>query len=145
MEVTNRCNIRCPICFSSSGEGADSEPDLATVERMYRTIIDSGGPFPLQLSGGEPTLRDDLPEIVALGKHMGFEMIQINTNGIRFAEDPEYLAKIKKNGASSLYLQFDGVTDDVYEALRGAPLADVKVRAIDNCATIGLGVVLVAV
>ncbi len=145
MEVTNRCNISCPICFSGSPEKDGHEPDLAAVQGMYRTILDSGGPFPLQLSGGEPTLRDDLPEIVALGKQMGFEMIQINTNGIRFAKDRDYLARIKENGAGTLYLQFDGVTDDIYLAMRGAALADLKAQAIENCAAVGVGVILVVV
>lgn len=145
LEVTNRCNVRCPICFSNSRDGAGSEPDLATIERMYRTILASGGPFPVQLSGGEPSMRDDLPDIVALGKQMGFSLIQINTNGIRFAEDPEFLSRVKKNGASTLYLQFDGVTDDVHLALRGSALVDVKAKVIENCAEIGLGVVLVPV
>lgn len=146
MEVTNRCNIRCPICFSGSSYAkADHEPNLAAVEGMYRAILSSGGPAPLQLSGGEPTLRDDLPEIVAIGKRMGFDMIQINTNGIRFAEDNEYLAKVRERGASTLYLQFDGLTDDIYSAIRGTPLVDVKAKVLENCRTLGLGVVLVVV
>lgn len=144
MEVTHRCNIHCPICFASS-ESTGDEPDLKTIEAMYQTIIDSGGPYPLQLSGGEPTLREDLPEIVAMGKRRGFDNIQINSNGIRLAEDIDYLMRLKELGTSILYLQFDGVSDDVYRATRGIGLMDLKSKTIENCLKVGLGVVLVPV
>ncbi|HDG96819.1 MAG TPA: radical SAM protein [Desulfobacterales bacterium] len=145
IEVTHRCNINCPICFANSDGRRGHEPDLKTIEDMYRTLLDSGGPYPVQLSGGEPTMRDDLPEIVAIGKRMGFDNIQINTNGIRLAEDVDYLTRLKESGASIIYLQFDGITDDVYRITRGMALMDVKLQVLENCAEIGLGVVLVPV
>jgi uncharacterized radical SAM superfamily Fe-S cluster-containing enzyme len=145
MEVTHRCNIHCPICFSGSGSGSDDEPDLKTIEGLYNTILDSGGPYPVQLSGGEPTLRDDLPEIIAIGKGMGFDNIQINTNGIRLAKDFDYLVRLKESGASIIYLQFDGVTDEVYRRTRDTDLMDIKSKVIENCFEAGVGVVLVPV
>ena len=45
------------------------------------------GPSNLQLSGGEPTLRDDLPEIVEIARRIGYSFIQVNTNGLRLAAD----------------------------------------------------------
>ncbi|HBE44461.1 MAG TPA: radical SAM protein [Deltaproteobacteria bacterium] len=143
VEVTHRCNMKCPICFASSPKDPASEPDIETIKHRYKIILKTGATPPLQLSGGEPTLRDDLPEIVAAAKDLGFEMIQINTNGLRLAEDRGYLSKLKENGVKVLYLQFDGVTDDVYRAIRGVPLADTKIKVIENCSNVGLGVVLV--
>ena len=143
MEVTHRCNLDCPICFASGNEGLPFEPDSNAVQGMYQTIIEAGGPYPVQLSGGEPTVRDDLPSIVALGKELGFYHIQINTNGIRIAQDKEYLQRLKESGADLIYLQFDGVSDDVYRTVRGRNLFDLKVQAIGNCAEVKIGVVLV--
>jgi uncharacterized radical SAM superfamily Fe-S cluster-containing enzyme len=97
----------------------------------------------IQLSGGEPTLRDDLPEIIALGREAGFNHILINTNGVRIARDLDYLTRLKDSGAGTIYLQFDGVSDDVYQSVRGQNLFDIKTRAIANCALIKIGVVLV--
>jgi len=143
MEVTGRCNLRCPICFAGANERHTPEPDLDVIRGMYETLLDSVGPYPVQLSGGEPTLRDNLPQIVALGKDMGFDHIQVNTNGLRIAEDIDYLHKLKDNGATLVYLQFDGVTDDVNRYLRGKGLLAFKVKAIENCSKVKIGVILV--
>ncbi|HNT77837.1 MAG TPA: radical SAM protein [Anaerolineae bacterium] len=142
LEVTQRCNLHCAFCFASAGDGA-ADPDLATVEGWYRSLLRSGGPCNVQLSGGEPTLRDDLPAIVALGRALGFDFIQVNTNGLRFARDPAYVAALKDAGLASIFLQFDGTDDAIYTKLRGRPLLAEKEAAIATCAEHGLGVILV--
>jgi hypothetical protein len=143
MEVTHRCNLRCPVCFANAGGAIGGEPDLQTVRDMYQTVLESTGTPTVQLSGGEPTVRDDLPQIVSLGRQMGFTHIMINSNGVRIAKDKEYLHRLVDSEASTIYLQFDGVSDDVYRYTRGADLFRYKVKAIENCAEAKLGVVLV--
>ena len=106
-------------------------------------LLDSGGPYNVQLSGGEPTLRDDLPEIIALGRSMGFPFIQLNTNGLRLYEEPYFLQRLAEAGLSSLFLQFDGLTGDIYEKLRGADYLEAKLGLIELCQEMGLGVILV--
>ena len=145
MEVTSECNLRCPICFADAGCGASDEPDISAVKEMFKTVFDTVGPCTIQLSGGEPTMRNDLPEIVAMGRTMGFDHILLNTNGIRLAQDAEYLHRLKDSGLSAVYLQFDGVTDDIYRDIRGTNLIDLKVQAIENCGQEKIGVVLVPV
>jgi uncharacterized radical SAM superfamily Fe-S cluster-containing enzyme len=110
---------------------------------MYRFVLDTCGTYPIELCGGEPTTRDDLPEIITIGKEMGFNYFQINTNGIRIAEDKEYLVRLKEAGATTIYLQFDGVTDDVYQHTTGRKLFSLKVQAISNCSEVRIGVILV--
>ena len=97
----------------------------------------------IQLSGGEPTLRDDLPQIVAMGREAGFGFIQINTNGLRLAQDPAFVRDLKSAGLSSVFLQFDGTADTLYRKLRGRDLLDVKLAAIKACGRHQIGVVLV--
>ena len=145
MEVTSQCNLRCPICFADAGCRPGLEPDMNAVKGMFQTVFDTVGQCTIQLSGGEPTMRDDLPEIVAMGRTMGFDHILLNTNGIRLAQDAQYLRQLKDSGLSAIYLQFDGVTDDVYRYTRGTHLLDMKVRAMENCAQEKIGVVLVPV
>lgn len=145
MEVTQRCNLRCPVCFASAGTFQNSEPDLETIRKMYETVLKTTGTPSIQLSGGEPTLRDDLPQIVSLAKKMGFEHIMINTNGIRIAKDEEYLDRLVESGAGTIYLQFDSITDEAYRVIRGIDLFQHKMTAMRNCAKAKIGVVLVPV
>ena len=63
LEVTSRCNLRCRYCFADGGRG-EQDPSQAELKAAIRDIAEGcGGPL-LQFSGGEPTLRDDLPELV---------------------------------------------------------------------------------
>lgn len=140
LEVTRRCNLHCRFCFA---QGEIAEPSLDELKRSVEDIYRLGNAPLLQLSGGEPTLRDDLPELIAFAKKTGYTYIQLNTNGIRLADDAAYVAKLAAAGLSFVFLQFDGTDDAVYQALRGTDLLERKTRAIDNCAQNNLGVTLV--
>lgn len=144
LEVTDRCNLECPLCFAGAAGNLSNDPSYEKIESWYRLLLETCGTCNIQLSGGEPTLRDDLPEIIALGRSLGFPYLQLNTNGLRLAADEDYVNKLKKAGLSSVFLQFDGTDDLIYSILRGRPLLDVKKAAINNCMRQGLGVVLVA-
>jgi uncharacterized radical SAM superfamily Fe-S cluster-containing enzyme len=142
LEITYRCNMACSVCFADA-EKENYEPDLAEIRSLYETASRFGGNCSIQLSGGEPTVREDLPEILRLGKDMGFSHIQVNTNGLRLAGEPGYAEKLKEAGADLIYLQFDAADDEVYRAIRGRPLLEIKRAAIRACAAAGLGVLLV--
>ena len=143
LELTNRCNLRCPVCFASAGEQTPRDLPLAQIGKQYDLLMERGGPFNIQLSGGEPTMRCDLHEIIALGREKGFTFFQLNTNGIRIAEEAGYAEYLSSAGVSVVFLQFDGLDDEIYRTLRGAELLAHKLRAIDNCKAAGLPVVLV--
>ena len=142
LEVTSRCNLHCPVCFAQSGEGEYFDPTMREIESWYEKLMVSGGPFNIQLSGGEPTVRDDLPEIVALGRAKGFPYIQLNTNGLRLAEEPDYARRLKEAGLSCVFLQFDGTKNDITRKIRDRELCEWKRRAIDVCGELELGVIL---
>lgn len=143
LEVTQRCDLGCPVCFASAGEDSTADPDLSIVRMWYQRMLDAGGPYNIQLSGGEPCLRDNLPEIIRMGREMGFDYFQVNTNGLRLAEDIEYLRKLKEAGLSVVYLQFDGSEDGINQTIRGRKILEEKVKTIQNCADLHLGVILV--
>lgn len=142
LEVTQRCNLKCSYCFAAAG-GNHVDPSLATIEKLLKSIYQASGACNLQLSGGEPTVRDDLPEIITLARSIGFNFIQVNTNGLRLAEDAEYAQRLQKVGLNSVFLQFDGTEEGIYRQLRGRNLLTEKIQAIKNCTQNGLGVVLV--
>jgi uncharacterized radical SAM superfamily Fe-S cluster-containing enzyme len=135
IDVTNRCNLKCPICFANaSAAGYVYEPSFDEICRMIDNLA-SNRPVSvkaLQLSGGEPTLRDDLPEIIKYAHSAGIDHIEVNTNGIRIANDPAYLDRVLKADLSSFYLQFDGITNDPYKVTRGLELLPTKLKAIEN-------------
>lgn len=144
LEVTERCNQMCPYCFAGARKKGDDLP-FDVIERKLDFLMNHGDeiPFNLQLSGGEPTVRDDLPEIIRSARRKGFKNIQINTNGKRLAEEAGYAATLKEAGATVIYLQFDGVDDGVYERLRNEALFRIKKTAIEQCRGAELPVTLV--
>jgi len=144
LEITYRCNMQCSICFADAN-AEKFEPDLEQIRRMYAAALKSNRICSVQLSGGEPTVREDLPEIIRMGKEMGVVHLQVNSNGLRIANDLEFLQKMKDAGLDLLYLQFDGTDDSIYRTIRNRDMFDVKCRAIENCAKVGLGVLLVPV
>jgi len=119
IDVTNRCNMRCPVCFANAGTaGYVYEPTIEQIDRMLETVTRVNFPkgiHALQLSGGEPTVRDDLPEIVRLVKRHGINHIEVNTNGLKVGDPSSgaaYLKTLINAGVSTLYLQFDGLDPD---------------------------------
>lgn len=146
LDVTNKCNLKCPVCFASANERYSFHPTIEEIRNMYQTILDHvPHPIAVQVSGGEPTIRDDLPEIVKLGKSMGIDYIEVNTNAVRLGQDIDFLKKIKEAGVDSLYFSFDGVTADVFIKTCGRDLLEAKVKALENCKTVEMGVTLVCV
>ncbi len=133
IDITSRCNLSCPVCFADAGVGP-AEPSMDQIIAMMQMLRDQK-PVPcpaVQFSGGEPTIRNDLPEIVAKARDMGFAQIQIATNGLSLAANPDLCRDLIQNGLSTAYMQFDGVTPEPFVALRGRDLLQIKSKAIKN-------------
>jgi hypothetical protein len=148
IDVTNRCNLTCPICFANaSAKGYIVEPSFDQIVQIMKHFR-SMKPIPavlLQLSGGEPTMRDDLPEIIRKGKELGFTELMVTTNGVKFAKNPDLIKKCKDAGMNAIYLQFDATdAPEVWKKIRGVNLWPLKKKVIENCRKVGFqGVVLV--
>jgi uncharacterized radical SAM superfamily Fe-S cluster-containing enzyme len=139
--LTNRCDLTCWYCFFYSGRvGYVYEPTFAEIEEMVKALK-SEQPVPcnaVQLTGGEPCLREDLVEIVRMVKSHGVDHVQLNTNGIRLSQNPELVEKVRAAGVNTLYLSFDGLTE------KTNPKNHWEVpQLIENCRKVGLGIVLV--
>jgi uncharacterized radical SAM superfamily Fe-S cluster-containing enzyme len=146
IDVTNRCNLRCPICFANAAVSKSLyEPSYEEIRQMLRNLR-ANQPVStpaIQYAGGEPTVRKDLVELIKLAREEGFSHTQIATNGIKLAKDPELAQKLKDASLNTVYLQFDGVTEEPYIAARGRNLLPTKLEAIENCRKADLGIVLV--
>nr|MDO8110469.1 radical SAM protein [Candidatus Sigynarchaeota archaeon] len=150
IDVTNRCNLACPICFANaSAKGYIVEPTMEELRIILQHFCDIRPipPVMLQLSGGEPTVRDDLVDIIRMGREMGFAQIMLTTNGLKLAskKGPAYIRELHDAGMGAIYLSFDSANDpEVYKKIRGVNLLDQKKRVIENCRKAGyVGVTLV--
>ena len=100
----------------------------------------------VQLSGGEPTVRDDLPAIIRMARERGFGLLQVNSNGLRLGLEAGYARKLREAGLDSVYLQWDSPDLEGCLPLRGTvalpdglDLLAVKRRAVEQCTAAGLG------
>jgi uncharacterized radical SAM superfamily Fe-S cluster-containing enzyme len=145
IDLTNRCNLACPICFANANvRGVVYEPEFNEIVRQleqlraYRPVPASA----IQFTGGEPTIYPRFLDAVRRAHDLGFSHIQIASNGITLA-DPDFAKKCAEAGLHTVYLQFDGVDDDVYEFTRGRKLIDIKRQALENIHNAGMKVCLV--
>lgn len=146
VDLTNRCNLKCPICFANANvQDYIYEPPIEEVRGMLQTLRDErpvAGRV-VQFSGGEPTLHPEWFKILTLANEMGFSHVQCATNGIKFAEG-DFAEKSHEAGLHTLYLQFDGVDPHLYKTIRGREnLLDVKLKAIEKIRKAGIKIVYV--
>ena len=142
VEVTESCNLSCSFCFASSSPEGAHRPTEEVVD-LLETVKQDGEPRPVQFSGGEPTVRDDLPELVELARDMDFTHIEVNTNGIRLGTEEGYAGRLADAGVTAIYLQFDGLSGEASEEICEVDIIEEKRRAVEACREAGLPVVLV--
>jgi hypothetical protein len=146
IDLTNRCNLRCPICFANSdARGEVVEWDMDQVRWMLDHIREMNDVQPacLQYTGGEPTVHPNFLQALEEGKRRDYTQIQAASNGLKFAKSKEFCHQASEAGLNIVYLQFDGLDDEIYKQVRGRPLIDVKKAAINNLYEAGIRSVLV--
>ena len=136
LDLTNRCNMNCPICFANANDaGYVYEPSYDEVHEML-VALRSEKPIKctaVQFAGGEPTVYPRFVDVVRDAHELGFAQTMVATNGIKFAKDYQFLKDSKLAGLNTIYLQFDGLTDDVYLRSRGRKMMHIKMGVIENC------------
>jgi len=144
LEITSSCNLTCPMCYAGSSPGG-KHLSLEDCQRQIDRLVEVEGRAEIcQLSGGEPTTHPQLAEIIEYALSREIDYVMINTNGIRFARDPALVELAAKHrDRLEIYFQFDGLKDDVYRALRGEPLLELKLAALEALGRAGIHVTLV--
>ncbi len=145
IEVNEACNLTCPVCFADSSQKSTKHHSLETIAAMMDALVRSEGePDLLQLSGGEPTIHPDIIRIIDMARERPIRHLMINTNGLRIASDPAFVAELaaRKKGLE-IYLQFDSLNPDAIKNLRGADLSKIRRKALDALEANGISTTLV--
>ena len=144
IDLTNRCNMMCEPCFMDANQvGYVHELTLDDVKK----ILDDSLSFKprrqmsVQFSGGEPTLSPHFLDACRYAREVGYYSTQAATNGLRFAQDPEFAFQAKEAGFELAYLQFDGVTNEANRHRKITNLFDAKMLAIENLHAAGINIV----
>ena len=136
VDITNRCNLNCPICINNTPSmGFLFEPPLEYFDKIFRHYAAMDPPPSIQLFGGEPTVRDDLFDIIRMARSHGLAT-RVVTNGLKLA-DLGYCRRLIETKATIL-IAYDGDNPDTYRILRHSEKAlELKQRALDNIQAIG--------
>lgn len=139
--VTNRCDLQCFYCFFyAKAMGYVYEPSQEQIRMMLRKMREEKPVAcnAIQLTGGEPTIREDIIDIIKMAKEEGYNHVQLNTNGIRFSQSLEFAKKVKEAGVNTMYLSFDGTTAQTN------PKNHWEIpNILENCRKADIGIVLV--
>ena len=147
IEINENCNLTCPVCFAGSSPSKKGEKNLAEIEAMLDTLIESERePDVVQISGGEPTIHPQIIEILRLCKSKPIRHLMLNTNGVRLATDRDFVRQLKEfEPGFEVYLQFDSLQADALANIRGANLTQVRQKALENLEAEGISTTLVVV
>lgn len=105
--VTNRCNLSCHHCSAAPTRGCMSdEPTLGEIQRVLREARALGATR-LDITGGEPTLRPDLPDIIHEAKQQSY-LVKVLSNGVRL--DARAISRLRLAGLDALAVSLDGST-----------------------------------
>jgi 7,8-dihydro-6-hydroxymethylpterin dimethyltransferase len=146
VDLTNRCNMMCDPCFMDANQvGFVHELTWDDIKKILddSLSIQPRRQMSVQFSGGEPTLSPHFLRAIEYATEIGYFCVQCATNGIAFAQDPEFARAAKKAGLRLAYLQFDGLGEEANAHRKVGNLFDVKLRAIENLHAAGIDVVLV--
>jgi 7,8-dihydro-6-hydroxymethylpterin dimethyltransferase len=145
VELTDRCNLTCPICYADSGAEHQQHRSLGLIESMLDAIVaNEGEPQIVQLSGGEPTIHPEFFAVMDLVKAKPIKHLMINTNGIRIAQDREFCDRLSRYMPGiEVYLQFDSFEAEALKELRGVDLRRVRQQAIEHLNEFNISTTLV--
>lgn len=145
VEITDQCNLQCPICYAESGPHRQTWRSLEQVEFLLDCVVrNEGEPDIVQISGGEPTIHPEFFQILDAAKSRPIKHVMVNTNGIRIAQDEEFAKRLSDYMPGfEIYLQFDSLRAEPIKELRGLDLREVHRRALDRLNRYNLSTTLV--
>jgi uncharacterized radical SAM superfamily Fe-S cluster-containing enzyme len=134
VEITDACNLACPICYAESGPHRQTHRSMEQVEFMLDCVVrNEREPDIVQISGGEPTIHPQFFEILDAAKRRPIKHLMVNTNGVRIAQEPDFSRRLKDYMPGfELYLQFDSLEEGPLKELRGADLRRIRTQALEN-------------
>lgn len=131
--ITFRCNLHCSVCYSAK----TSKVDLSI--RQIKKIISNYKGRSMVISGGEPTTRKELPEIVSIISMHNTPILA--TNGIKLASY-DYVRKLKKSGLKYILFSLDALDEKIYKKIGKDSLLKKRLKALENIKKVGMKVIL---
>ncbi len=133
-DITHRCNMACKNCYIPVRDLPD-----APIDWLYDVIARLPKRVRIRLVGAEPTMREDLPEIITRIRELGHIPV-ILSNGLKLGRR-SYAERLKNAGLHTVYLSLNGgLRDDLYEEIDGVACADRKLKALDNLLALRMNV-----
>ena len=145
LEVTDHCNLKCPVCYSDSGPHRPTHRSLEQIDFMLDAIVrNEGQPDVVQISGGEPTIHPDFWQILDKAKSRPIKHLMLNTNGLKIARDSDFAPRLATYMPGfEVYLQFDSLRAPALQRLRGEDLRSVRQKALDRLNEFNISTTLV--
>ncbi|MEC1752572.1 GTP 3',8-cyclase MoaA [Bacillus mojavensis] len=146
ISVTDRCNFRCTYCMPAELFGPDypflKKEELLSfeeLERLATLFVTRFGVEKIRLTGGEPLMRKDMPELIKkLARIPGLRDIAMTTNGSLL---PVYAEKLKEAGLKRVTISLDSLEDERFKLINGRGVSVSKVlEGIEAAKQAGLGV-----
>jgi len=135
--VTSRCNLNCPVCYANVNKD-NHYNDLSL--RFIKDKIKNCKNKSIALIGGEPTIREDLPDLIKIIRRYSNTPI-LFTNGVKISNF-DYLKELKDAGLAEVRFQFDGFSDEIYKKIRGMKLSKIKKQALENLKKLNIPITL---
>jgi radical SAM protein with 4Fe4S-binding SPASM domain len=140
--VTYRCQNRCMFCYADAGSRNAEELDTESLCRIIWKIFHEACCPSLSFTGGEPTLRNDLPELIEYAKSLKERdqgmRVNLITNGIR-CSSKNYVLKLKRAGLDSAQVSLEAGMAEIHDAITKTPGSfDKTVQGINNLKSAGI-------
>jgi len=140
-DIIEECNLKCPTCFTASAPDLSGvvpiEHILANVDQ--RLARENGRLDVVMLSGGEPTLHPQLPQLLDELASRNIVRTLVNTNGLLIARDDKLINLLQRHqDRVEVYLQFDGLRAESSRHHRGGDLTAMKHLAIERLSNAGI-------
>ncbi len=139
LNLTERCNLACAHCYLDAKvlkEGAVDELGTEDLKRVLGEIAEVGPEAMVVLTGGEPMLRRDLPELARHASGLGL-MVVVGTNGMLLR--PDRIRELQDAGVAGVGISVDSLTPETHDDFRGKTGAWLKTMAgIDACKAAGM-------
>jgi 7,8-dihydro-6-hydroxymethylpterin dimethyltransferase len=146
VEVIDACDFECTTCIAGSMAISGNTRDPGQLIERVRRIAKGGTEINLLLlTGGEPTLHPELPQIIS-GVAEYADQLMLVTNGARIANDRQYVEELRAASCKlQVYLQFDSLRSEALIELRGKDLRSIRYSAIENLGSCAIPTTLVSV
>lgn len=136
LSLTDKCNFRCTYCLPNGYKSTCSEADLKLNEitnllNAFKIL----GFTKIRLTGGEPTLRKDLVDVVKLTKEIGFSTIALTTNGFNLDQN---LNDLYHAGLDQINISLDSLSSEGFKAITGSNLGLKVKSSIEEAIDLGM-------